>query len=140
MIIGSISENINFEKRVAITPDIIKKYKSLGLEVYLSKDYASHLGIKDKEYEKEGANIKSNDEVISNSNAILQMNILNDENLNKLKKNQILIGVLNPYLNEKKLKEINIKKYKLFFTGTFTKNYKSTINGYTIISSKFSRL
>ena len=40
MIIGSVSENINFEKRVAITPDIIKKYKSLGFEIYLNKDYA----------------------------------------------------------------------------------------------------
>ena len=51
------------------------------------------------------------DDVISKSNAILQMNILSDENLNKLKKEQILIGVLNPYLNEKKLKSGNIKKY-----------------------------
>ena len=30
MIIGSISENREIEKRVAITPDIIKKYKSIG--------------------------------------------------------------------------------------------------------------
>ena len=35
---------------------------------------------------------------------LLQMNIPNDENLKKLKKNQTLIGVLNPYLNEQKLK------------------------------------
>ena len=49
MIIGSISEDINFEKRVAITPEITKKYKSLGLEVYLTKNYATHLGILDKE-------------------------------------------------------------------------------------------
>ena len=34
MIIGSISEE-NFEKRVAITPEIVKKYKSLGIEVHL---------------------------------------------------------------------------------------------------------
>ena len=47
MIVGSLSENIKFEKRVAITPDIVKKYKSLGLEVHLSKDYALHLGIND---------------------------------------------------------------------------------------------
>ena len=87
MIIGSISENKNLRKRVAITPDIIKKYKSLGLEVHLSKDYASHLGIDDEEYEEEGAKIFNNqDEIILKSNAILQMNILNDENLNKLKK------------------------------------------------------
>ena len=61
--------------------------------------------IDDKEYESEGANILDNtDDVISKSNAILQMNILSDENLNKLTKEQILIGVLNPYLNDKKLK------------------------------------
>ena len=47
MIIGSISENINVEKRVAITPDVIKKYKSLGLDINLSKNYASHLVIND---------------------------------------------------------------------------------------------
>ena len=114
MIIGSVSENINFEKRVAITPDIIKKYKSLGFEIYLTKDYASHIGIKDEEYETEGANIKSNDEVLSSANAILQMNILNDESLNKLKKDQILVGVLNPYSNEKKLKEITSKNINCF--------------------------
>ena len=114
MIIGSVSENINFEKRVAITPDIIKKYKSLGFEIYLTKDYASHIGIKDEEYETEGANIKSIDEVLSNANAILQMNILNDESLNKLKKDQILVGVLNPYSNEKKLKEITSKNINCF--------------------------
>ena len=114
MIIGSVSENLNFEKRVAITPDIIKKYKSLGFEIYLTKDYASHIGIKDEEYETEGANIKSIDEVLSNANAILQMNILNDESLNKLKKDQILVGVLNPYSNEKKLKEITSKNINCF--------------------------
>ena len=114
MIVGSISENKNIEQRVAITPDIVKKYKSLGLEVYLSKDYAIHLGISDKDYEEEGAIISKNDEVISNARAILQMNIPNDENLNQLKKDQILIGVLNPYMNEKKLKELTLKNINCF--------------------------
>jgi NAD(P) transhydrogenase subunit alpha len=115
MIIGSISEDINFEKRVAITPEITKKYKSLGLEVYLTKDYAVHLGINDKEYENEGAIIfQKTDEVISKSDAILQMNILDDESLSKLKDNQIFIGVLNPFMNEKKLKNISSKNVKCF--------------------------
>tara|TARA_B100000989_G_scaffold131046_1_gene97301 strand:- start:2830 stop:3918 length:1089 start_codon:yes stop_codon:yes gene_type:complete len=115
MIIGSISENIEVEKRVAVTPDIIKKYKSLGLEVYLNKDYAVHIGINDREYETNGAKILANtEEVISKSNAILQMNILSDENLSKLTKEQILIGVLNPYLNDKKLKEVVSKNINCF--------------------------
>ena len=107
MIIGSISENINVEKRVAITPDVIKKYKSLGLDIHLSENYASHLGIKDNEYEKEGANIISNSsEIIAKADVIVQMDILSDENLKSLNKNQILIGVLNPYSNQKKINEI----------------------------------
>ena len=52
MIVGSVSENKNLEKRVAITPDIIKKYRSLGLEINLIKDYASHIGISDEQYQK----------------------------------------------------------------------------------------
>ena len=114
MIVGSIKENIDAEKRVAITPDTIKKYKSLGLEVHLCKGYASHLGISDEVYEVEGANFFDRDTVISNSNAILQMNILNNEDLNKLTKGQILVGVLNPYTNEKKLKEISDKDIDCF--------------------------
>ena len=107
MILGSISEDKNQESRVALTPEIIKKYISLGLEVNLIKNYATHMGISDELYKSEGAKFfTTEDEVLSNSNVIAQMSILNDENLKKLKKEQILIGVLNPYLNEKKLKGV----------------------------------
>ena len=115
MIVGSISENKKQESRVAITPDILKKYKSLGIDIHLCKDYASHIGIKDEEYASEGAKIFVNsEEVITSSNAILQMNMPSDENLNKLVKDQILIGVLNPYSNEKKLKELILKEINCF--------------------------
>tara|TARA_Y100001935_G_C17299340_1_gene508159 strand:- start:477 stop:1565 length:1089 start_codon:yes stop_codon:yes gene_type:complete len=115
MIVGSISENINTEKRVAITPDIIKKYKSLGLEVNLSKNYALHLGITDKEYVEQGASIINNyEEIISNSNIVVQMNLPTDENIKKFKEKQIIVGVLNPYDNEKRLKEISSKNISCF--------------------------
>ena len=115
MIIGSILENKNIEKRVAITPDIIKKYLSLGLKVHLCENYASHLGIADDEYEAEGAKIfKDENKILSNANAILQLNILSQQNLNKLQKNQILVGVLNPFTNDEKLKELVSKNIKCF--------------------------
>ena len=37
MKIGSVLENQNLEKRIAITPDIVKKYISLGFEISLVK-------------------------------------------------------------------------------------------------------
>ena len=45
MRIASVSENLNLEKRIAITPEIAKKYITLGLEVSLTENYAVHLGI-----------------------------------------------------------------------------------------------
>ena len=43
MRIASLSENINLEKRVAVTPEIAKKYLSIGFELSLSENYAKHL-------------------------------------------------------------------------------------------------
>ena len=115
MIVGSASENIEIEKRIAITPEVVKKYNSLGIKINITKNYAKHLGISDEEFKIEGANILNNDdEVISNSNAILQMNLPNEQNLKKLKKDQILIGVLNPHNNESKLQELISKNVNCF--------------------------
>ena len=49
-IIGSVKEDLNLEKRIAITPDIIKKFTNLNLSVLIEKNYANHLGILDEEY------------------------------------------------------------------------------------------
>ena len=43
MKIGSISENKQFEKRIAITPEIAKKYINLGFEVNLVTNYGEHI-------------------------------------------------------------------------------------------------
>ena len=62
MKIGSIKENLEIEQRIAVTPEIIKKYKSLDLNIILPKGYGEHLGISDKEFIVEGAEILDNDE------------------------------------------------------------------------------
>ena len=47
MTVGSIKENINIERRVAITLESAKNIIALGLSVNLEKNYAIHLGIED---------------------------------------------------------------------------------------------
>ena len=115
MIIGSIKEDINLEKRISITPDVIKKYKSIGIDVCLTKGYGNHIGIDDNIFLREAAKIFNSDiEVINNSELIVQLNILSDEKISILKSNQILIGTLNPYNNLNKLKELYSKKINCF--------------------------
>ncbi len=115
MKIGSILENQKIEKRIAITPEIAKKYISLGFDVQLSKDYGIHLGITDDEYKKIGVNFSNDDkEIINHSNVIVQLGLLSDDKSALLKEDQTLIGVLNPYDNKEKLNILKNKKIKLF--------------------------
>ena len=115
MKIGSILENQNSEKRVAITPEIVKKYISIGLEISLTQNYGSHLGIDDKEYLNLGAKILKDDtEVIKSSDIIVQLGMLSDDKSSLIKENQTLIGVLNPYDNKEKLENLVKKNINIF--------------------------
>ena len=115
MKIASILENQNIEKRIAITPDIVKKYTSLGFEICLSKNYGSHLGIVDNEYSDLGVKILDDDvEIIRGSDLILQLGMLNEEKSNLIKENQTLIGILDPYNNSDKFKKLIQNKINLF--------------------------
>ena len=114
MIIGSVSENREIEKRISITPDIVKKYINSGFKILLENDYGNHIGIKDEEYEKEGCEIKNKSEVIDKSDIILQINLPEDKILENLKENKSLIGVFNVHENLDKLKKLSTKKINIF--------------------------
>ena len=115
MRIVSVSEDKNIEKRVAVTPEIAKKYISLGFEVLLSKNYGTHLGFSDASYHSQGVNLEENEKnIIEKGDIIVQLNLPSDEKLTLLKENQSLIGVLDPYSNKGKLENLVKKKINNF--------------------------
>ena len=115
MVVGSIKEDINLEKRVSITPETTKNIIALGLSVILEKNYAVHLGIEDKQYEENGAKFySSSKEVINNSSLVLKVNCPTDEENKILKEKTILVGIFNPSKNQNKLKELLKKNINIF--------------------------
>jgi len=114
MIIGTVSENKELEKRISITPEIAKKYISNGFEVMIEKDLASHLGITDKEFLDEGCKIDSRENVLDQSNIILQLNLLDEKSTNLLKEDKILIGNFNSSSNKELINSISNKKINVF--------------------------
>ena len=115
MIVGSIKENTTLEKRVSITPDSAKNIISLGLKIYIEKNYASHLGIQDEEFKNIGVEIKdSSIDVLNSSNLITKVNCPSEEEISILKENTILVGMLNPSKNKNHINEIINKKLKAF--------------------------
>jgi len=115
MKIASVLENQKIERRIAITPEIAKKYISLGMEVSLCENYAKHLGIKDDEYKELGVLIlKDEKEIISNADIIVQLGLLDNNKYSSLKENQTFIGVLNPYDNKDKINDLVKKNINIF--------------------------
>jgi len=115
MKIASILENQKIEKRISITPEIAKKYLSLGFEVSLSENYGRHLGIKDDEYKELGVLISNDEkEIIINADIIVQLSLLDDVKNSFLKENQTFIGVLNPYDNKDKIDKLVKKNINIF--------------------------
>ena len=115
MKIASILENQNIEKRISITPEIAKKYISIGFEVFLSENYGCHLGIVDNEYKNIGVKILKNEkEIISEADVIIQLGLLSNDKSSLLKQNQTLIGILNPYENKVELDKLAKNKVNIF--------------------------
>ena len=115
MRICSTSENKQFEKRIAITPEIVKKYISLGVEISLIENYGLHLGYDDNQYKSFGVNIiKDEKELINKSDIIVQLGLLSDDKISLIKENQTLIGVFDPYNNKDKIKNLSKKNINIF--------------------------
>jgi NAD(P) transhydrogenase subunit alpha len=115
MRIASILENQAIEKRIAITPEIAKKYISLGLEVSLPENYGIHLGIKNQDYKELGVSILTNEkEILSEADVIVQLGLLDDKKNSMLKENQTFIGVLNPYDNKDRIDDLVKKNINIF--------------------------
>ena len=115
MKIVSLLEDKNFEKRIAVTPDIAKKYTDLGFELLLPENYGKHLGFEDDLYKNVGVAISKNEnDLLTNADLIIQLGLLPENKLQLIKEGQTLIGVLNPYDNKEILLNLAKKKINLF--------------------------
>ena len=80
------------------------------------KNYAEHLGINDNEYKDIGVEVKAtSNEVTNSSNLIIKVNCPSENQINSLKENTILIGMLNPSKNKGQIDKIINKNIKNFF-------------------------
>mgnify|MGYP000014620294 FL=1 len=115
MKIGSISEDLTSEKRISLTPELSKKYLDLGVDFIINKNYGTHLGFHDNDYKEKGVQILNDvNEVINNSNSLLQVNLPEINYIEKLRENTSLIGIFNPYGNKEKINLLLKKKINIF--------------------------
>ena len=115
MIIGSTKEDLSLEKRVSLTPETAKNIIGLGLKICIEKNYAEHIGIKDKEFEQVGVELKnSSNEVLDSCNLLIKVNCPLENEIKNMKEKTIIIGMFNPSQNKKKISEIIKKNIDIF--------------------------
>ena len=149
MRIVSVSEDKNFEKRIAITPEIAKKYISIGIDVSLPEGYGNHLGFIDEEYKKIGVDlVKDEKNLFDKADILVQLALPSDDKLLNLKQNQSLIGVLNPFSNKQKLEDLvkkNINNFSLELLPRITRaqsmdilSSQANLAGYKAVVDSFA--
>ena len=105
-------ETASGERRVSATPGAVKKLKGLGCEVFVESSAGELSGFNDTLYKESGGEIfnESNINIWENADVVFCVQTPSESNLGKLKKGAILLGLLNPYANEKLQKIITSKK------------------------------
>ena len=105
-------ETASGERRVSATPSAVKKLKGLGCEVFVESSAGELSGFNDTLYKESGGEIvsKSNINIWENADVVFCVQTPSESNLGKLKKGVILLGLLDPYSNEKLQKTITSQK------------------------------
>ena len=115
MIIGSVCENKNTERRISITPENVKKFISNGFKVYLEKNYGEHLDIDDEIFANYGAELYTDKEkILSKADILLQLNLPNENDLKHLSPNKNLIGVFDPIKNKNLISKLSANNINVF--------------------------
>lgn len=96
-------ETGEFEKRVAASPDTVKKLKDLGCSITIQSDAGKGASFTDQAFKTAGAKItKTAAEALKGADIVLSVAAPSDDALKHIKKGALLVGLLAPY-NDKKI-------------------------------------
>ena len=98
MKIGILKESSN-ENRVVMLPETVKTLVDLKVEILVEKNAGLNAYAPDEQYKEAGAKIESRAKVIGDSDVLLMIHPLEGAALKKIKKQQVLIAVFNPFFN-----------------------------------------
>ncbi len=112
-VIGVLRETAPGERRVAVVPDIVKKYKALGVDVCIERGAGTGSYFRDEDF---GATCiaASSDEVFSRSQIIFKVQPPTLEEVRAFVQGSVLVGFLRPYENRERaqlLCERNISSF-----------------------------
>ncbi len=92
------------EPRVAATPDTVKKFKSLGIDVAIEPGAGLKSGMLDADYEAAGAVVSA--DAVKDADIVIKVKRPEVSEVAKYKKGALVIAIMDPYGNEAALKAL----------------------------------
>jgi len=92
------------EPRVAATPDTVKKFKALGIDVAIEPGAGIKSGLLDADYNAAGAVVST--EAVKDADIVIKVKRPEASEVTKYKKGALVIAIMDPYGNEAALKAL----------------------------------
>src|SRR6204780_5910740 len=90
------------EPRVAASPDTVKKFKALGVEVFVEPGAGIKSGLPDSEFTAAGATVSA--DALKDADIIIKVKRPEASELSKYKRGALIIAIMDPYGNDVALK------------------------------------
>lgn len=113
MILGILNED---DQRVAIVPQLIKKFQKLGFEIWIENGAGDAAFYSDADFEAAGGKINTKTEILANSDVLVTYHPPSDEDLKALKSQALVISLFAPYIDDsiiEHLKQFDIIPFSL---------------------------
>ncbi len=92
------------EPRVAATPDTVKKFKALGIDVAIEPGAGIKSGLLDADFEAAGAVVSA--DAVKDADIVIKVKRPETSEVTKYKKGALVIAIMDPYGNEAALKAL----------------------------------
>ena len=111
MKIGVPKESVEYEARVALVPDMVKKLLDAGFEVRIQSGAGSRASFSDEEYRSAGAVVIADDAVLfAESDIVLKVQPPTRDEALRIKEGAILVSFLQPVRNREVVETLNSRR------------------------------
>lgn len=104
MKLAVIKESADYEARVAITPDLVKGYQKLGVDIVMEKGAGLAAGFSDGDYKELGVAIeKDAKSALKNADVLIKIQPISQSEIKLLPEKSITVSLLANEISDKKL-------------------------------------
>ena len=113
MIISALKSSIASDERSPIHIDTIKTLVELGVEVWFEEDIGDGINVNNQTFVDAGLKKHSREDCLKNGNLIITNQALNNEDLEFVKSNTTILGMVNPFSNQELINKCSSAKINL---------------------------